>query len=208
MSTFDFEHPPIIELYDIDLSIFGQGVNYYHPYETDLEIKYLGNKYTPLPIEADGFESTNKGLPTPRITVGNVFGTIGRLIDDYDGLQGGKVKRTKLQTRVPPHTYNINDIVGNPDIYIIDRPTGESSLKVTFELRSIFDLSTLKLPRRIIFQNRCSWIYKSSQCGYIGSLPTCDRHVDACLAHFQQMTGNQTPELTFSGFVGVDRYPA
>jgi lambda family phage minor tail protein L len=206
--SFDFEHPPIIELFNIDLSILGEGIYYFHPYETDLPVKFLGQTYSPLPIEADGFEITNKGLPTPKITVSNVFGLMGNLIDNFDGLQGAKLIRTKLQSHAPPHDYNNNDVVGNPDIYIIDRPTSESKLKVTFELRSIFDLSTLKLPRRIIFQNRCSAVYKSSECGYIGSLPTCDRNIDDCLIHFQQMTGESNPELNFSGFVGVDRYPS
>ena len=115
------EHLPILELYNIDLTIFGDTIYYFHPYETDLVVTYLGHVYNALPIEADGFEITSKGLPTPKITVSNVFGTMSVLIDSFDGLQGAKATRTKLQSHAPPHTYNSNDIIGNPDIYIIDQ---------------------------------------------------------------------------------------
>jgi lambda family phage minor tail protein L len=207
VDTYSFEHPPIIELYDIDLSVFGEGIYRFHPYETELSVMYLGNTYSPLPIEVEGFEVTNKGLPTPKITVSNVLGTMSDLIDRFDGLQGAKLIRTKLESHEPPHSYSNSDLVGTPDIYIIDRPTAETKLKVTFELRSIFDLASLKLPRRTIFQSRCSVVYKSSECGYIGSLPSCNRSVDDCLTHFQNMTSLPSPVINTASFPGVDRYP-
>lgn len=204
---YDFEHDPIIELFDLDLTIFGQNVNRFHPYETELPVTYLNNSYQAMSIEVEGFDITSKGLPTPKITVSNVLGLMSGLIIDFDGLQGAKLTRTKLQSHAPPHTYISTDVISTPEIYIIDRPTNETNLSVTFELRSIFDLTSLKLPRRTIFQNTCSVPYKSAECGYIGSLATCDRTVPACLTHFQNMTGQTNAILNFAGFPGVDRYP-
>lgn len=160
-----------------------------------------------MAIETEGFETTIKGLPTPQITVGNVLGIISGLILNFDGLQGAKLTRTKLQSHAPPHTYVSTDVVGIPEVYIVDRATNETRLSVTFELRSIFDLSGLKLPRRTIFQNTCSIPYKSAECGYIGSLATCDRDASACRDHFKNMTGEANPSLNYAGFPGVDRYP-
>lgn len=207
MSIYDFEHPPIIELYSIDLTILGSSIYYFHPYETDESVVFSGQTYLPMSIDADGFELSNKGLPTPKITVSNIFGSMSELINNYDGLQGGTLTRTKIQSHAPPHSYNSNDIIGIPDIYVVDRFTNESRLTVTFELRSIFDLSSLKLPRRTIFQTRCPFVYKSPDCDYSGSLATCNHTVDDCLIHFQQMTGQTSPNLSFGGFAGVDRYP-
>jgi lambda family phage minor tail protein L len=158
-------------------------------------------------MEADGFEITTKGLATPKITVSNIFGLMSELIEAHDGLQGAKLTRVKIQSHAPPHNYNNNDVVGNPDIYVIDRFSGENKLTVTFELQSIFALR-IKSPKRIILQNRCSVVYKSPECGYVGNLATCDRNVDDCLIHFQNMTGQDAPALSFGGFVGVDKYPS
>jgi lambda family phage minor tail protein L len=195
----------VIELFDLDLSPVGGGTYFFHPYDAD-SIDYLGNNYTHIPIDTEGFELTSRGLPTPKITVSNVLGFISGLIRDYDGLQGGKVTRTKLKQEVPPYNYLSTDVLGIPEIYLIDRATNETRLTVTFELRSIFDLSSMKLPRRTIIQNTCPYVYKSAECGYIGILPTCDRTVTACKSHFQSMTGDPKPILNFGGFVGVDKY--
>jgi lambda family phage minor tail protein L len=195
----------VLELFDLDLSPVGGNTHYFHGYDYEA-INYLGHDYTHIPIECEGFEITSRGLPQPKITISNVFGVIGGLIRDYDGLQGAKLTRTKLQQQDPPYNYLSTDVLGIPDIYIIDRPTNETRLTVTFELRSIFDLSSLKLPRRTILQHTCPFVYKSAECGYIGSLATCDRTVLACQTHFQNMTGDPKPVVNFGGFPGVDRY--
>ena len=202
----------MIEVFDIDLSIFGAGIQRLHGYEsgfqtadngitiTPIPIVYNGNNYLPAPISTEGFEVSSKGLPTPQITIGNVLGQIGALVKLHDGLQGATVTRTKLAQMPINHAFTSADVLGLPDVYIIDRPTNHTSRSITFDLKSIFDLNSLKLPKRVIFQYSCSWIYKSAQCGYIGTLPTCSRTTKACEAHF-----GQGQPLSFGGFPGVDR---
>lgn len=202
----------MIEVFDIDLTIFGAGIQRLHGYEagyetidsgitiTPIPIVYNGNNYLPAPITVEGFEVSSKGLPTPQITIGNILGQIGALVKLHDGLQGATVTRTKLAQFPITHNFTSSDVMGLPDVYIIDRPTNHTSRSVTFDLKSIFDLNSLKLPKRVIFQQSCSWIYKSAQCGYTGSLPSCSRTVRACVDHF-----GQGQPLNFGGFAGVDR---
>jgi len=201
----------MIEVFDIDLTIFGAGIQRLHGYEAGYEtsdggitimpisIVYNGNSYLSAPITVEGFEISSKGLPTPQITIGNILGQIGALVKLHDGLQGATVTRTKLAQLPITHVFTSSDVMGLPDVYIIDRPTNHTSRSVTFDLKSIFDLNSLKLPKRVIFQQSCSWIYKSAQCGYTGSLPSCSRTVAACVTHF-----GQGQPLNFGGFAGVD----
>lgn len=202
----------MIEIFDINLSIFGAGIQRLHGYESgsqtsdggitisSIPIVYNNNNYIAAPITTEGFEVSSKGLPTPQITIGNVLGQIGALVKLHDGLQGATVTRTKLVQMPITHRFTSADVLGLPDVYIIDRPTNHTSRSITFDLKSIFDLNSLKLPKRVIFQHSCSWIYKSAQCGYIGNLATCKRTTQDCEAHF----GNGRP-LNFGGFPGVDR---
>lgn len=53
-------------------------------------------------------------------------------------------------------------------------------------------------PTRNQMQDRCRWRYKSSECGYVGAMGTCDlslQGANGCTAH-----GN---ELRFGGFPGL-----
>ena len=52
--------------------------------------------YEPLPIAATGFERTTKGqIPTPELTVSNIFGTFSETIEDLDDLNRGKTGSPK-----------------------------------------------------------------------------------------------------------------
>jgi lambda family phage minor tail protein L len=198
----------MLEIFDLDLTTLGDTIHRFHPYNHP-SIVFANNTYQPAPIECEGFEVTSRGLPNPKIIVSNVLSVMGGLIRNFDGLQGAKLTRTKLRSpnsQLPTPNFTVADVLGIPDIYIVDRPTNHTRLTVTFELRSIFDLSGLKLPRRTILQSVCPYVYKSAECGYTGSLPTCNRDVDDCFDHFEQLTGDANPTLNFGGFPGVDRY--
>jgi len=199
-----------IEIFDVDLSIFGGDIYRFHGYEggnyidangavVGLPIRYNGNNYIAASLTTEGFEISSKGLPTPQLTIGNVMGQIGALVKLYDGLQGGRVVRTLLAQHPIDYQFTSADVISLEDIYSIDRPTNHTRKSITFDLKSIFDLNGSKLPHRAIFQNSCQWIYKSPQCGYIGSLPNCTKTVAACVAHFGE--GSLLP---FGGFPAVD----
>ena len=131
--------------------------------------------YEPLPIAATNFEKTTKGqLPTPELTVSNIFGTLSELIEDLDDLIGARIvrRRTLVKHLVGQSDENLNSYFPS-DIFYIERKVREDSLSITFQLASPLDLEGLQLPKRVITQNYCVWEYRGDECGYNGD-PVAD----------------------------------
>ena len=148
-------------------------------------IKYGGETYIPLPVEASGFEFNGDGtLPRPTIRFANLQSQITALllgvnqITPRNDLCGAQVTRVRTLSRFLDSD-NWEDGVnpyGNPnssanarlpkETYYIDRKVAENRDFVEFELTSSFDMAGVKGPRRLVFQNLCQWEYKSKECGY------------------------------------------
>lgn len=198
----------LFHLFKLDATPVGSGVYYFHEYNAD-PVTFNGNIYESIPIEADGFEISSKGLPTPTIRVSNILGLIGTLVREFDGLQGAIVTRTTLQKQeANEFQYTTAQVIGNPDIYIIDRPTNHTSISIAFELKSIFDLNSNKLPKRTILQSTCPLVYGSAECSVpvTALYPTCPRTVSACAARVQNQTQAGNPALPYGGFPAVSRF--
>ncbi len=188
-----------VHLYEIDLAALGVADKYrFHAENKVGAIIFDNQSFQELPVKVEGFEISGRGqLPTPTLTVSNVFGLFSDLISEYDGLVGATVTRF---VTTPDHLNQVGDnyTITEPDIWFISGYS-ENQLSVSFDLRSSFDLQGCKLPNRVILRDICGWIYKSSECGYTGSLPTCAKTLTDCEAHFP------SPQLVnFSGFPGVD----
>jgi lambda family phage minor tail protein L len=197
---FKFQHDAVITLCELDLNPIGFNVvQRFHPYDSGSSVVFNGNTYDSFPIELDGFELTSKGLPIPKVRMGNVLGTISALIEDYDGLQGAKFTKFRTLAQYLGQPTNPNYVIGRPDIYYVDRPSEETTLSVTFELRSVLEINGLRLPKRWITQNSCTAIFKSGECGYTGSNTTCTRDLAGCAANF-----GANAVLNINAFPGVD----
>lgn len=126
--------------------------------------------YEPLPIAATNFERTTKGqIPTPELTVSNIFGAWSELVEDLDDLIGARIvrRRTLFKHLVGQSSENLNSYFPS-DIFYIERKIREDNVSITFQLASPLDLEGLQLPKRIITQNYCVWKYKGAECGYSG----------------------------------------
>jgi lambda family phage minor tail protein L len=209
----------VIELFELQLNTAQHGSNDIYRFHagTNLnsngEVIWAGNTYLRLPIEAEGFEYTGKGtLPRPRIRVSNILGTITIILASLpNGLEGAKITRLRTLARYidganfPGGT----NPYGTPDssalmpleIYYVDRKISETRDVVEFELASAFDLAGIRAPKRQCISNICQWVYKSAECSYTGVLPTCDKSLDDCKAHF-----GSTAELPFGSFPGIGTY--
>lgn len=197
---FKFEHNQIVDLCSLDLNPIGHNlIQRFHPYDSGAVITFNGLIYQPLPLKLDGFELTSRGLPIPKITVGNVLGTISALIEDYDGLQGAKFSRIRTLSQYLDQPPNPNYIIGQPDVFFVDRVSEETALSVTFELRSILEINGRRLPGRWITQNTCTAIFKSGECGYTGSNTSCTRDLQGCSTNF-----GANAVLNINAFPGVD----
>lgn len=196
----------LFHLFKLDVTPIGGSVYCFHEYNAD-PVTYNNNVYNSMPVEVDGFEISSKGLPTPTIRVSNILGLMGTLVREFDGLQGAIVTRTTLVKQANGFAYTTAQVIGNPDIYIIDRPTNHTSISIAFELKSIFDLNSNKLPKRTILQSTCPLVYGQAECGVPATAlyPACPRTVAACLVRTQNQTGLGNPPLPFGGFPAVNR---
>jgi len=208
----------IIELFELELNTAQHGTNDNYRFHAgtslnnDGEVVWNGNNYLRFPVEADGFEYSGNGqLPRPKIRVSNILSTITALLLTLpDGLEGAKFTRIRTLARyidavnfpggVSP--YSPDPTAEFPqEIYYVDRKTIENRDVVEFELAAAFDLASVSAPKRQCIANICQWIYKSTECGYSGALPKCDKTLGACKAHFGTYA-----ELPFGSFPGIGTY--
>jgi phage-related protein len=97
-----FEPGAIIELFELDLASGSapstEPILRWHSGHNDnmQEIVWQGNRYSAMPIEAEGFEFSGKGaIPRPTVTVANITSILSSVINSYDDLVGAKVIRKK-----------------------------------------------------------------------------------------------------------------
>ena len=182
----------VIELFELDLrplNIASASVERYYFTNQVLpdgsKIKWRKNDklnststvtYEPLPLAATGFERTTKGqIPTPELTVSNIFGTLSETIEDLDDLIGARLVRRRTLFKYLKGQPNENLQSYFPtDYFYIERKVSENSLSIKFALASPLDLEGLQIPKRIITQNHCVWRYRGDECGYNGG-PVADQ---------------------------------
>lgn len=209
----------IIELFELQLNTAQHGATDLYRFHAGVNLKdngdvvWNGNSYLRFPVEVDGFEYSGNGqLPRPKIRISNIFSTISALLLTLpDGLEGAKVTRIRTLARYID-AVNFPDNVnpyGTPDptaefpreIYYVDRKTVENRDVIEFELAAAFDLAGVSAPKRQCIANICQWVYKSTECSYVGALPTCAKTLTDCKAHF-----SDTTELPFGSFPGIGAF--
>ena len=207
-----------VELFELDATmIAGGSLMRFHGYQQVATIWWQGNEYTAWPIQAEGFAKTGEGQqPTPKLSVGNVDGSISSLCILMDDLVGAKVVR---HVTLGQYLDARNFAGGNPtadpaqefpaDIWFIEQKSGETNEVVEFELASALDLQGQMLPRRQIIANLCSFTYRGPYCNYTGTAkfdandqPVTDPALDVCgkrLGSCKKRFGD-TQVLNFGGF--------
>jgi lambda family phage minor tail protein L len=214
----------VIELFALDMTkIPGENVLRFHSGINGLQqpIVWQGNTYSPMPIEAEGFDVSSKGtLPRPKIRAANVNGLFSSAVRENDDLIGCTITRKRTFAKYLDET-NFSD--GNPyadpdqhfpdGLWIVEQKVTENKYMLEWELSSSFDVQGVKLPFRQVVQNSCTWGYKSSECGYSGTnyfdssdspcavgADYCSKRLKACKLRF----GNAV--LPFGAFPGATRY--
>lgn len=218
-------HDAIVEMYELDIStiVSGGTTSFYFAPEVmrdDSKIQWRKSDtdatlvvYEFLPIQARGFEKTTKGqIPTPELTVSNIFGALSDVINDLDDLVGAKLYRRRTLYKYLPGggATDLNSYFPT-DLFYIERKLAENNISVTFQLASPIDLEGLSLPKRIITQNYCVWKYRGTECGYSGGpvadafdRPTSDADDDQCGKRVSSCQLRFSGPLPFGGFPGAN----
>lgn len=166
----------IIELFEVDAtSISGvpTDVFRFHAGTNNISqpVVWQGLSYTPMPVEASGFDLTPRGtLPRPVFKVANLSGSISALMISFEDLVGAKVTRKRTFARYLDGQPGADPTQYLPDdIYFVERKVSETHVAVELELASALDLEGVELPSRPILVDVCAWQYRSAECSYTGS---------------------------------------
>jgi lambda family phage minor tail protein L len=179
---------------------------------TNNSLFWQGNEYLPIPILAEGFELTSRGvLPTPTLTLHSdnndgayALSLFKQKIKALNYLIGAKVIRRRtflnnldaMNFEVIPPDLDPDPYAEFPkDIYFIDRKSHEDKYTIQFELSSIFDLQGLQLPNRLIVSRSCPWVYRGHGCNYEYSSRKTSVHGNATLPQLAPSTANDRNEL-------------
>ena len=199
----------IIELFILDLLPAAPNVTPLQRYvyfcnwsQTDgAPVRYAGVEYVALPVTANGFEIRSEGVPpSPSLTVGNIGLEWTGLINTWDDLIACTITRRRVLRRHLDDGTAPDPAAHWPDEkWSIEQKGQENKLSVSFALSTAFDLDGVTLPRRLALKYTCWWEYKGPDCGYTGSIPTCNKSLGDCYYHFQNDPGG----LPFGGFPGL-----
>lgn len=153
----------VSSLYSLDLGPMGGPVLYFCSLaDFDRVIKRGGIEYTPIPMEAQGFEWRGQGsLPQPTLIISNAYGGMNLLFADYGELLGCPVTRTRILARwlddgaTPDPTAEIGS-----DSFVISQKMSHTAAAVTFKLAWRIDQEGTTLPRRLVLRDICTHIYR------------------------------------------------
>jgi lambda family phage minor tail protein L len=154
----------------------------FHPGTNELrsEIIWHGDTYAPMPFKFSEMEISGQGmLPRPKISVANMGGVISALVYPNNDLIGAKITRKRTFVRFLdavnfPGGVNPDadeTIAFDDEIFYVEQKEIENDLVIDFRLVSALDVSGLKLPRRQIIANTCTWRYRGSECGFTSAVP-------------------------------------
>ena len=189
-----------IRLYELDATRLGATTWRFHGHAHEGEIIWQGQLYSPIQIEAKGFDVRGDGRPaTPTLQVANelegIRGAISAICLQFRDLAGARVKVIETFRHFLDAA---NFAEGNPtaadqsrtSIWYIEQKTDENLAALTFELSSPIDMEGQKLPAQQITK-LCRWAcrgqYRGEACAYTGSAlftkknePTDNPALDRC----------------------------
>lgn len=220
----------LVTLFQVDCTNFADGTILYFTPNAYLGAPVLwnGNLYTPVDIDADGFEYNVKGaFPTPTLRMSNVTNLASSLVIAFDDLIGAKVVRIRtfkqyLDNGTSP---DVNQIFP-PDVYIVEQKTTHNKKLIEWKLSASIDQDGAMLPGFFLVRDYCSRIfrrwdavkgefrYEQATCPYVGAAmfdinnnptgdPTqdaCAKNLPACKLHF-----GATNPLPYKGIPSLGR---
>lgn len=172
LRTSETDEPWLI-LFEIAIS----GTDYYRLVKYTQPVTWAGKTFNPFPVDLGEFKTDADGtLPSVQITVSNITREVEQAMDDNDGLAD------KTVTIYIVH----KDFLDDPRMAAVYRAKiGSSSYDSRAAVFSLVfpGLMNAPHPPSRYSRNRCRWVYKSAECGYLGTLATCNKTLTDCVIH-------------------------
>lgn len=125
-------------------------------------VVFNGNHYTPIDIEADGFEWGGSGAPpTPTLRISNTSMFAGLLVRQFDDLVGATLTRIRTYRDFLDNGATPDPAMVFPlDVFRVERKSAHNKVFIEFELAVFFDQEGLKLPARQCIRDTCTHVYR------------------------------------------------
>ncbi|MEO9497578.1 MAG: DUF1833 family protein [Vibrio splendidus] len=153
------------------------------------DVRYRGDLYAALDFDIS-FKSEEGEQASVTLNIRDYQRSVQARAQAYGGGVGSIIRLMVVNTAM---------LDKDPDVLETFTVTKASakSFSISWTLGSV-DFLTLRTPKRKQMRNRCSWRYKSKDCGYKGPIPACDLSLqgpNGC--SFHRNSGN------FGGFPGI-----
>lgn len=140
--------PAHIDLFEIDLTLFGGNILYLVGMVGDnyTKVQFGGQDYDPFPIAIDSFEQVTDGAPArPRLMVANVNKLFGALAYQYRDIVGAEV----VYIRTFENYLNQPARISRPPMkFVIGQKISHDRQALIFSLRSPLDKERAFMPKR------------------------------------------------------------
>ncbi|XKE45759.1 phage minor tail protein L [Halomonas organivorans] len=157
------EQEPVVVLFELDATRHGQGVLRWTNEPVDgCPATFNGYEYTPLPIEADGFEWSGKGtLPQPTLRVSAMELAFLSLVLAADDLLGCPVRRIRTFRQHLDDGRDPDPLATFPvDHYVVERKSGQTRTAFEFTLAVAMDQEGKRVPARQVLRDSCTHRYR------------------------------------------------
>ncbi|NVM35092.1 MAG: phage minor tail protein L [Candidatus Lokiarchaeota archaeon] len=149
------------------------------------DIFWQGVKYSPLPIEIEGFEAESNGrLSRPTFRVSNKDLYVSDLLSKWDDFINARIVRKRTFVKfIDDENFDGGNPFGEEDptaeltnqVFVVSQKKQENKVFVELELTTPLDLDNSQINSRRILAKFCYWKYRANGCNYTGApLQKCD----------------------------------
>ena len=219
----------LITLFQLDCTNIPDGsILYVTPTtSSDVAVTFGGITYTPIDIEATGFEwSGSSAFPNPTLRMSNVTQLASALVISYGDLIGATVTRIRtfdqyLDDGATPDPLQMFQ----PDVYQVEQKTKHTRTSIEWKLSASIDQQGVMIPGFPLVRDYCNHVfrfydaandvmkYERATCPYTGpyfdisnnsttnpAQDACPKTLTGCRARFG------TDPLPFKGVPGLGRF--
>jgi lambda family phage minor tail protein L len=162
-----------VDMYDLDLRVLGGSIIRFTNWttETGEKVRWRGNQYEPVAMEASGYGVNGEGKPVrPRIKIGNAYGgtafqyvegDLSALMAMYKNFVGATLRRWVTYRQFLDDGENPDPAIHKPiEDFLVGQMLEETPLMLEWELSNDLDQEDLQLPRGIMTQKYCRHTYR------------------------------------------------
>jgi lambda family phage minor tail protein L len=124
-------------------------------------ITWDGNDYTPVDVEANGFEFKSGQLPQPSIRIVNVNNVVSSVIFEFADLVGAGFRRIRTYQQFLDGQPGADPTAKFPDdVFVIERKVTQNKVFVEWSLSAKMDQEGKYLPGRQVLREICTHTYR------------------------------------------------